>query len=72
MYSVPLEDKDWELRGVDQPASEVLLLEGVLMRLGQRLPTMEDSKHHGSFNVFGLVTSQVTCTAMTSAHLAGL
>lgn len=69
MCSGPLEDKGWELRGLDQPASEVLLLERVLMGLGQRLPTMEDCKHRGSF-VFGLVTSQVTI--MASAHLAGL
>lgn len=31
MCSVPLEDKGWELRELDQPASEVLLLEGVLV-----------------------------------------
>lgn len=71
MCSVPREDKGWELRGVHQPASEVLLLERVLMGLGQRLLAMEDSKHRGSF-VFRLVTSQVTCTAVASAHLAGL
>lgn len=28
---MPLEDKGWELRELDQPASEVLLLEGVLV-----------------------------------------
>lgn len=42
MCYVPLEEKGWELRGVYEPASEVLLLQDVLVGLGQHLPTMED------------------------------
>lgn len=67
MCSVPLEEKGRELRGVYEPASEVLLLQDVLVGLGQYLPTMEDSKHPGSF-VFGLMTSQVMCTPVASGH----
>lgn len=67
MCSVPLEEKGWELREVYKPASEVLLLQGVLVGLGQHLPTMEDSKHPGSF-VFGLMTSQVMCIPVASGY----
>lgn len=67
MCSVPLEEKGRELRGVYEPASEVLFLQDVLVGLGQYLPTMEDSKHPGSF-VFGLMTSQVMCTPVASGH----